>query len=282
MKNNENNFNNYVSRLQEDLVTWPSNYLEHDVNYKNLLPYDRTVKLLEFGPGRGYFTDWALINGFENITLVELDADNCIFLRKKYANFKGITVVNDDMLSFLKDAKKEYSIIISKQVLEHVRVGEIQDVFSCGKEILLDGGVMIHETINAANLLYGTYLRYIDFSHTTSFTKKSIKEFGGPEVEVHEYRYPSIVRIIKCYIRKKEVVLISNYLSRINVDEKDEGEDTSIAYKKNFGFVRKIKKQVALRVRWWFSFWLSKIFAHSADNVFSHYMVTVYRKSTGK
>lgn len=54
-------------------------------NYKEIFfKYDKDINILEIGPGNGHFIDWLIANGYKNITLIDIEEDNCRYLRKKY------------------------------------------------------------------------------------------------------------------------------------------------------------------------------------------------------
>ncbi|MDP2650305.1 MAG: class I SAM-dependent methyltransferase, partial [bacterium] len=180
----QHDFSGYVARLQEEPIIWRSLYAEISRNYGFLRNLSAQARILEIGPGRGYFADWLLCQGFTNLTLVEIDGEGCDFLRKKYSAFSSVQVVHNDALKFLQTDNETYDLIISRQVIEHISAKDMHALMRAGRRVLHDDGLMVHETINAANVIYGTYFRYIDFSHQNAFTEKSLQEFGAPDFSV--------------------------------------------------------------------------------------------------
>lgn len=277
-------FDNYIENLQSELVIWPAYYLEQDKNYKMILDLDKKSKIVEFGPGRGYFTDWLVCNGYTNITLVEIDQVNCNFLSQKYSKFENIKVVTGDMVSFLKYTKEKYDLIISKQVIEHIQVNDISSVFKNGDRVLNKNGLMIHETINASNLIYGNYYRYIDFSHTTSFTVKSMKEFAGDlSILVENHNHAGLIELIKSHIDKKIKRKILLLKEQLVFNNKADENSLSVNLKSNFfkkiiNLIKSFWLQIVIRIRRKISYFFSRLFLPKTGNVFTPFLIVVYKK----
>ena len=270
-------FNNYVSSLQGEQCVWPAYYIEQDRNYLGILPNSKKAKILEFGPGKGYFTDWLVCNGYENITLVELDENNCKFLSHKYRNFENIKVIYGDMVSYLKDCSQTFSVIISKQVIEHIPVADVADVFENGKNLLSEDGVVVHETINAANIIYGNYYRYNDFSHTISYTEKSLKEFSNLNATVRNYYQGSLFGLVKSHVSKKESKIISKFSEKLQVNNTiNKNHATNDSSNLFISFIFQFK----LRIKWTLSRLLTRLFLGHLTKVSTHFLIVELRKES--
>ncbi|MGX7589267.1 rRNA adenine N-6-methyltransferase family protein [Candidatus Vidania fulgoroideorum] len=55
--------------------------------------------ILEIGPGYGSFTDFLVKKKFKVIA-IEKDKKLCVFLKKKYKNFKNIKIINKNILNY--------------------------------------------------------------------------------------------------------------------------------------------------------------------------------------
>jgi len=275
----KNKFNNYVSNIQTETVVWPANFSEQTINYESVLPEAKTASIVEFGPGRGYFADWLICNGYENITLVELDEENCSFLKEKYSNINSIKIIKNDMHSFLKDFTSEYDLIISKMVLEHVPVDLISEVFYYGKQRLLNGGVMVHETINAANFIYGLYYRFNDFSHTVSYTTKSLSEFAGQELIIRPHKKIGVIEVFKSRIYRREEKLIDELSKRL-ITKKNINADSSKSKKNNL--IRLFKSflfHIVTSFRFKIASLLTHFFYKDLTKVYSHFLIAELHKN---
>jgi 2-polyprenyl-3-methyl-5-hydroxy-6-metoxy-1,4-benzoquinol methylase len=272
-------FDNYVASIQSQESIWSAYYLEQEKNYGHLLPANFEASIIEFGPGRGYFVDWLLCKGYVNITLVEMDKENCRFLTKKYTNFPGVKVFADNMVSYLQSTNQIFDLIISKQVLEHIPINDIASVFKNGKKRLTENGVMVHETINASNVIYGTHYRYIDFTHTISFTEKSIREFSCTSVNVRNYERSSVLSFLLSKFKKKinlDIKRLEEYL----ILSKESQQDT--VSKK--GLICKLLRSCNIFFQHClvnFKIYISKIltvFFHGRQSVTTPFMIVEVRK----
>lgn len=270
-------FKNYNHQLQSESTAWPAYCLDLDRNYSWIKKNNRDADIVEFGPGRGYFVDWLLTNGFSNITIVDVDEENCKFLEVKYKNFSNVRVLYDSMYDFLRDAEKQYDVIVSRQVIEHLPIEQIRPNLEATVQRLKSGGVGIHETINAANLVYGNYSRYIDFSHTIAFTEKSVNEFAsGLKVSVKNYYSSSMFRLVKEKIFR-------HYHSQINNLKRQlvfvsSSQETQLFKKKTFS--TKISElfgnllfQLRVRIRLQLAYFLTYIFMSDNTKIYSHYLI---------
>ncbi|MEM2115947.1 MAG: class I SAM-dependent methyltransferase [Candidatus Woesearchaeota archaeon] len=240
---NEFKKRNYVGNLygKEISIISKSDLCIFDHNYKFIKKIiSKDSKILEIGPGNGHFIDWLLLNGYKNITCVDLDEDNIIRLKNKYSKINSIRCYSEDAISFLSKTKEKFDLIISRQVIEHLFYDQIFKYFENSAKCLSSNGFLITETINSSNLIMGNYMRYSDFSHHYSFTPRSIAQFSEPYFvnEFRNYYFPSLFKIIFYYFSKKinnQYSLFLNYLKLKN----NQLDDRRILSLKNF--LKKIK-----------------------------------------
>lgn len=140
-------------------------------NYQFLLDAfpDKETRIVEIWSGMGYLAQFFIINGYKNITLVELSEDfheaqkNCL-KQNEWAVF-----VNGDGVSYLSKCDG-IDVLISRQMAEHLDSEGLISYFRNWISSLNEWGVFVTETINAQNFCYASFLRYIDITHRHSFT----------------------------------------------------------------------------------------------------------------
>ena len=76
----------------------------------NLIP-SKNLKTLEIGPGDGKLTDKIIKKEPSSLTLVEIDEDLNIYLKKKYINISEIKLINADILKV--NINEKYQLVIS-------------------------------------------------------------------------------------------------------------------------------------------------------------------------
>ena len=76
---------------------------------------------------------------------------------------------------FLSKKNEFFDIIFLIDLIEHVRVDRISTLICLLYKSLKKGGKVIIRTPNAESIFFSSYMRYIDPTHTTSFTQHSIK-----------------------------------------------------------------------------------------------------------
>jgi hypothetical protein len=98
---------------------------------------------------------------------------------------------------------------MSFQVIEHISKGALVDLFDSAARWLENDWLFLSETINSQNLIYWNYYNYIDFTHRTSFTPKSLRELARSsfnKADFGDYKHPSIFKLIKFYLRDKKIM----------------------------------------------------------------------------
>jgi len=160
-------------------------------NYEGIIRgLPRNGRLLEIGPGGGTFTEYLLECGFRNITLCEYSRLISGELAEHFRDRQEIKVISGDALLHLEDNPDTYDAIISQQVIEHFTYEDFVRLLSGINRSLKKGGVVILETNNSANIVYGMYLRYCDHTHRLGFTPRSLENFLETENLEVERTFP--------------------------------------------------------------------------------------------
>ena len=114
-----------------------------------------------------------LRKGYKNITVCEIAKDKAGSLSRFFGD--RVKVIHKDAIDYLENYPDKFDFIHAAQVIEHFTRDDVaRFLYLCYKS-LSEGGYMIFETINCANVIYGSYLRYCDYTHQIGFTPRSLK-----------------------------------------------------------------------------------------------------------
>lgn len=145
-------------------------YYEREI--KSLLPSDRSVPILEIGPGFGHLLRYFHELDFTSITGVELDP--MLFVAAtNYLEGAGVSLVNQDAMAFLPEHKGAFGLVVLFDVIEHFPLDNAMRLMEGVYSAVRPDGIVILRTPNMANLL-GTYSRFMDVTHQTGFTEFSM------------------------------------------------------------------------------------------------------------
>jgi phospholipid N-methyltransferase len=88
--------------------------------------------ILEVGPGTGIFTDKIIkrMNPFDELHLVEFDADFSAELSKKYAHIPNVKVFQADIAEYKAPAEQQYDYVVSGLPLNGFRAPFVQKIFT--------------------------------------------------------------------------------------------------------------------------------------------------------
>jgi len=79
---------------------------------------DKKSKILDLGCGYGSFLYFLKTNGYQNVTGIDLSAEE-INICKKY--FKSYHFYEEDILNFIKITNEKFDVIYLSHVLEHIK-----------------------------------------------------------------------------------------------------------------------------------------------------------------
>ena len=129
----------------------------------------RDLKVLDIGCGMGFALLALREMGFIDLQGVEQDEGQAASCRSKHLD----VTLTDNTIAFLEQRTGNYDLIISLDVLEHLPVGiQIEFVRSISRALRPEGQFIC--TVPNANSSLASRWRYIDWTHTTSFTEHSL------------------------------------------------------------------------------------------------------------
>jgi SAM-dependent methyltransferase len=164
--------------------------------------------VLEIGPGGASFAQYLLHRGYKNITVCEVAGEKARALSRFFGD--SVKVIHRDAIDYLGDCSDRFDFIYAAQVVEHFHRDDVVRFLSRCYSSLNNGGYMIFETINCANVIYGQYLRYCDHTHRMGFTPRSLRQFllstgDFSRLRLIEIYPPGILDLLYCLRRRATV-----------------------------------------------------------------------------
>lgn len=186
---------------------WHSESIEHyeamSKYYERILrpslPEDKEIKILDIGCAFG-ITMYSLKKmGYRNVKGIDINPELIAVAKSKFLDVELV----DDTVAWLKNFHEEYHVVLCFDVLEHIpkeeQISFLQSIYNAMKP----NGVFVC-TVPNANSTFASRWRYIDYTHTISFTEHSLEfllsHAGFSEIEIREVefrvkpRYPFIIR----------------------------------------------------------------------------------------
>jgi len=151
----------------------------YELLLRKYLPDNRDAAILDIGPGRGELVGLLVGKGYRRVEAVDVSQE----VVQVVASL-GVTAHQaDDLAVFLDGRADQYDLVTMFNVLEHIRPQETVAVMTALRRCLRRGGLLLLMVNNAANPFDQQY-RYIDLSHTTSYTEYSMGQlFSAAEWE---------------------------------------------------------------------------------------------------
>ena len=147
-------------------------YLDHvenfDLIYRAYMPNNKDVNILDVGCGCGHFLYYLKHKGYNNFKGIDISAQQVEFCKQKIA----AEIINADAFEFLTEHKEEFDLIVSHDVLEHIKKEEVIEFLKLIYSALKPGGQVFLRTPNCGNPM-SIRLRYADFTHEFCVTEKS-------------------------------------------------------------------------------------------------------------
>ena len=145
------------------MAEWLGIYLKGD------LPEDRSSPVLDVGCGFGFALRALRASGFSDLRGIEISRHQAEIARR--GGFE-VPVVSDSN-AYLQEHRGQFGLILLLDVLEHVPMPAQIDLARAIREALRPGGRLIVTVPNANSPLAARW-RYIDFTHSSSFTEHSL------------------------------------------------------------------------------------------------------------
>lgn len=151
------------------------------------LPEDRSAVILDVGCGFGFALRALRHRGYTNLQGLETSPTQAERCRRA-----GFPVeVTEDSLRWLKDRGQRFDFVLLLDVLEHVSVDRQIAFLEAIRHSLRPGGRLFLTTPNANSPLAARW-RYIDHTHTSSFTEHSLhyilQNAGFTEIAIERNR----------------------------------------------------------------------------------------------
>jgi len=192
--------NNIDLNSEDSIMGWYKSSLDYYDKYlRQHLKLSDDKKILELGCGIGGFLYFLKKNGCENFLGVD-NSEEQLSICKKYVTTK---VVNEDVLSFLKNHNHKYDLIVLLDLIEHLGKDKIIQFIELLYKTLNVNGRILLRTPNMGSL-FGLRSRYIDFTHEVGFTEESIKQ-------IFRQSAFSNVEVYNTYIGSKRLLAIKLY-----------------------------------------------------------------------
>ncbi|MBK1718636.1 class I SAM-dependent methyltransferase [Thiocystis violacea] len=147
---------------------------KYDWNYRKffrLIPKEKAV--LDYGCGIGQFLCYLHGKGFTNLTGIDI-SEQQITLAKSIQNHLNFEFTPNPDEWCLKHSER-FDVIVINDVLEHILPYRTASFLTIIHNTLRPGGLLVIKTVNAAYPL-GSAARYIDWTHTTAFTDRSLTQ----------------------------------------------------------------------------------------------------------
>jgi len=165
-------------------------------------------QVLEIGPGRGEFLEFAATKGITNIDVIDRDQGVLDYVKARYP-VRGAWTCSAENLSSLDTTLSTYDRIFVLQVMEHIRTESLEDFIRSLYKHLKPGGKLIITVPNGANPL-SIVERYSDITHHNLFSENSLRELvqlsgvPGAKTSVQGYRIPpvSVIDIVRIGLQK--------------------------------------------------------------------------------
>lgn len=145
---------------------------KYDWNYRRLLnglPLDATI--LDYGCGIGQFLYYLRIRGHTNISGIDISEQQITIARKLHPNL--LLYYSENPKEWLEKKKNSFQLITLNDVIEHIPTKDAASLLGAIYNALRPDGRLIIKTVNGAYPL-GSRARYIDWTHTTAFTDRSL------------------------------------------------------------------------------------------------------------
>lgn len=134
-----------------------------------LLPSNKESRILDIGCGMGFAMLGLKSIGFKAVSGIDIDRSQVESAQKR-----GLEVVRvSNTLKYLEERPNCYDTVLMLDVLEHIPVEQQISYLRAIFSTLSPGGRIILQVPNA-NSPVAVRWRYIDFTHTSSFTEHSL------------------------------------------------------------------------------------------------------------
>jgi len=139
--------------------------------FKNILPDDRSAKIIDIACGAGHFLYFLQKEGYRNTKGIDLSSEQLEVARKMGVN----NIEKADIFEYLPKHPRSFDMIIANDIIEHLKKDEVLEFLDIIYHSLISGGQVLIGTLNAQSL-FGAKTVFIDFTHEQGFTPGSISQ----------------------------------------------------------------------------------------------------------
>lgn len=137
---------------------------------KKYLPNEKDTKILDVGCGIGCVLFCLKELGYRKLKGIEVDRELVEIGKKTGIDIEFV----EDSVVWLKERKEEFDVVLLLDVLEHLaKDNQIELLKAIHNSLKREGKLIL--TVPNANSPFACRWRYIDFTHTTSYTEHSIQ-----------------------------------------------------------------------------------------------------------
>jgi len=176
-------FKEHISKFDEKSIT--SMLGKYRYQYLPILKqFNKDVRILELGCGRGIFLEFLINNGYKNVFGIDVSKEQIDIAKVQNLNAEEIGV-----LEYLKSNNEKFDLIFAIDLIEHFYKDELIHLFEGIYNKLTNGGAFVFHTPNGLGI-NASYTIYSDLTHLTIFTPNSaiqiLKLVGFKEIKFFE------------------------------------------------------------------------------------------------
>ena len=164
-----NQYDNYLNTALGSDVQSEQKIVLFRKNYMQFLPKNKSIKILDIGPGKGEMLTMLSKAGYKNMEAV--DISNSVVEYIKSIGYK-ITFTND-LCDFLNAHLNTFSLITMCDVLEHIPKNQTLKIMETLKSALTENGILIIQVPNMQSIVANIF-RYDDFTQEMGYTERSL------------------------------------------------------------------------------------------------------------
>ncbi len=141
---------------------------------RKCFPESKEIRILDLGCGFGGFLKVIKDAGYSHIEGIEFSGDDVA-----YAHHFGLKeVLQGDILEMLKILDpQQYDIVLLLDVIEHFERDQVLSILNNSFRILKTGGSVVIHVPNAEGI-FGSRIRYSDYTHEMAYTAKSLAQIS--------------------------------------------------------------------------------------------------------
>ncbi|GBD88589.1 cyclopropane-fatty-acyl-phospholipid synthase [bacterium BMS3Abin03] len=149
-----------------------------------LKEFNKDVRILELGCGRGIFLEFLINNGYKNVFGIDVSKEQIDIAKAQNLNVEEISV-----LEYLKNNNEKFDLIFAIDLIEHFYKDELIPLFEGIYNNLKNGGAFVFHTPNGLGINANRII-YCDLTHLTIFAPNSaiqiLKLVGFNKIKFYE------------------------------------------------------------------------------------------------